>query len=223
MTDLSQRAQDPGTHMIKIITIEREYGSGGGEIAQLLSKQLGWKLWDQLLTEEIARLAECPKAVVQLREERTDPLYYRLFKSFLRGSYEGSLNAHKLKVVDSESILKLTERVVLHAAKTGNSVIVGRGSQQFLKNRQDTLRIFLYAPREEKVRRLLARGKNQNEAEQLVDTVDRERADFIQKFFHVEWPDRTLYHTMINTAIGDQAVLHMILDFMKSLDARVTA
>ena len=41
--------------MIKIITIEREYGSGGGEIAQQLAKQLGWKLWDQLLTEEIAR------------------------------------------------------------------------------------------------------------------------------------------------------------------------
>jgi cytidylate kinase len=209
--------------MIKIITIEREYGSGGGEIAQLLSKQLGWKLWDQLLTEEIARLAECPKEVVQLREERTDPLYYRLFKSFLRGSYEGSLNAHKLKVVDSESILKLTERVVLHAAKTGNSVIVGRGSQQFLKHRQDTLRIFLYAPREDKVRRLLARGKSDKEAEQLVDTVDRERADFIQKFFHVEWPDRSLYHTMINTAIGEPAVLRMILEFMKSLDARVTS
>src|ERR1700726_3506858 len=103
--------------MIKIITIEREYGSGGGEIAQLLSKQLGWKLWDQLLTEEIARLAECPKAVVQLREERTDPLYYWLFKSFLRGSYEGSINAPKLKVVDSESILKITERVVQQVAK----------------------------------------------------------------------------------------------------------
>jgi len=208
--------------MIKIVTIEREYGSGGGEIAQLLAEQLGWKLWDQLLTEEIARLAECSKAVVELREERTDPLYYRLFKSFLRGSYEGSLNAHKLKVVDSESILKLTERVVLRAAQTGNSVIVGRGSQQFLKDRQDTLRIFLYAPREDKVRRLLARGKSENEAEQLVDTVDRERADFIQKFFHVEWPNRTLYHTMINTAIGDPGVLHMILDFMKSLDTRVT-
>ncbi|HEV3038743.1 MAG TPA: cytidylate kinase-like family protein [Candidatus Angelobacter sp.] len=209
--------------MIKIVTIEREYGSGGGEIAQLLAKQLGWKLWDQLLTEEIARLAECSKAVVEVREERTDPLYYRLFKSFLRGSYEGSLNAHKLKVVDSESILKLTERVVLRAAKTGNSVIVGRGSQQFLKHRQDTLRIFLYAPREDKVRRLLARGKSEKEAEQLVDTVDRERADFIQKFFHVEWPNRTLYHTMINTAIGDPVVLHMILDFMRSLDTRVTA
>src|ERR1700689_3478959 len=209
--------------MIKIITIEREYGSGGGEIAQQLSRQLGWKLWDQVLTEEIAHLAECPKAVVELREERTDPLYYRLFKSFLRGSYEGSINAHKLKVVDSESILRLTERVVQHAAKTGNSIIVGRGSQQFLKNRPDTLRVFLYAPREDKVRRLLARGKSEGEAEQLVDTVDRERVDFIQKYFHVEWPDRPIYHTMINTAIGDEAVVHMVLDLMKTLEARVTA
>jgi cytidylate kinase len=208
--------------MIKIVTIEREYGSGGGEIAQLLAQQLGWKLWDHLLTEEIARLADCPKAVVECREERTDPLYYRLFKSFLRGSYEGSLNAHKLKLVDSECILKFTENVVQQAAKTGNCVIVGRGSQQFLKNREDTLRVFLYAPREDKVRRLLARGKRENEAEQLVDTVDRERVDFIQKYFHVERPDRVVYHAMINTTIGDEAVVHMILDFMKTFDARVT-
>lgn len=206
--------------MIKIVTIEREYGSGGGEIAALLAKHLGWKLWDQLLTEEIARLAECPKNVVERREERTDPLYYRLFKSFLRGSYEGSINAHKLKVVDSESILKFTQRVVEHAAEKGNSVIVGRGSQQFLKNRPDTLRVFLYAPREDKVRRLLARGKSGEEAEQLVDTVDRERADFIQKYFGKEWPDRAIYHSMINSVIGDDAVVQMILDLIKTMNAR---
>ena len=208
--------------MIKIVTIEREYGSGGGEIAQLLAMQLGWKLFDQLLTEEIARLADCPKAVVQDREEKTDPLYYRLFKSFLRGSYEGSLNAHKLKLVDSECILKFTEQVVQTAAKTGDSVIVGRGSQHFLRNRADTLRVFLYAPREDKVRRLLARGKSEKEAEQLVDTVDHERIDFIQKYFHVEWPDRAVYHTMINTTIGDAAVIQTILDFKKMLDTSRT-
>jgi len=189
-------------------------------IAQRLAAQLGWKLWDQLLTEEIAKLAECPKAIVEVREERTDPLYYRLFKSFLRGSYEGSLNVHKLKLVDSESILKLTQRVVHSAARSGNSVIVGRGAQHFLRNRPDTLRVFLYAPREDKVRRLVARGKSENEAEQLVDSVDRERTDFIQKYFAVEWPSRAVYHTMINTTIGDQAVVQAILDFMKTLDAR---
>jgi|SRR5208283_4840172 len=203
--------------MINIVTIEREYGCGGGEIAQRLATQLGWNLWDQLLTEEIAKLAECPKAVVEVREERTDPLYYRLFKSFLRGSYEGSLNAHKLKLVDSESISRITERVVQNAAKIGNSVIVGRGSQIFLRNRQDTLRVFLYAPREAKLRRLLARGKSESEAEQLVDSVDRERADFIQKYFRVEWPSRAIYHAMINTAIGDEAVVQTIVDFMKTL------
>src|SRR6202011_5583603 len=168
--------------MIRIVTIEREYGCGGGEIAKKLAEHLGWKLWDQLLTEEIARLADCPKKVVEQREERTDPLYYRLFKSFLRGSYEGSLNAHKLKLVDSECIMKMTERVVQNVAKTGNSVIVGRGSQHFLRNRPDTLRVFLYAPREAKVRRVIARGKSESEAQQLVDSVDRERSDFIQKY-----------------------------------------
>jgi Cytidylate kinase-like family len=208
---------------IKMVTIEREYGSGGGEIAQLLATQLGWKLWDQLLTEEIARLAKCPKAVVEVREERTDPLYYRLLKSFMRGSYEGSLNAPKLQLVDSESILKITQRVVLHAAETGNCVIVGRGSQHFLRDRTDTLRVFLYAPREDKVRRLLSRGKNETEAEELADTVDRERADFIAKYFGVEWPNRPVYHTMINTSIGDETVVHMILDFMKTIDAKVSA
>ena len=204
--------------MIKIVTIEREYGSGGGEIAQRLAARMGWTLWDQLLTEEIAKLAECPKAVVEVREEKTDPLYYRLFKSFLRGSYEGSLNAHKLKLVDSESILKMTERVVQHAARSGNSVIVGRGSQHFLRNRRDTLRVFLYAPREDKVRRLMARGKSQNEAVQLVDSVDRERGDFIEKYFHAEWPNRAIYHTMINTTIGDEAVVQMILNFVETLN-----
>jgi len=206
--------------MIKIVTVEREYGSGGGEIAQRLAQFLGWKLWDHLLTEEIARLANCSQAAVAQREERTDPLYYRLFKSFLRGSYEGSINAHKLNLVDSENILKMTERVVQHAAKKGESVIVGRGSQLFLKDRPDTLRVFLYAPRENKVRRLLSRGKSEKEAQELVDTVDRERAGFIEKYFHVEWPDRSVYHVMINTAVGDEAVVQTIVNFMKTFDTK---
>lgn len=209
--------------MIKIITIEREYGCGGGDIAQLVANRLDWRLWDQRLTEEIARLAHCPKAVVEAREERNDPLYYRLLKSFMRGSYEGSINAPKLNLVDSETIVRITKRVVEHAAERGNCVIVGRGAQQFLKSRPDTLRVFLYAEREDKIQRLLARGKSESEAEQLVDTVDRERADFIEKYFNVEWPDRAIYHAMVNTGMGDEAVAHMILTFMHVYEGRATA
>jgi shikimate kinase len=207
--------------MIKIVTVEREYGCGGGEIAQRLAERLGWKLWDHLLTEEIARLAECPKSVVEKREERGDPLYYRLFKSFLRGSYEGSINAYKLKLVDSECISKFTKQVVCQAAAAGNCVIVGRGAQHFLANREDTLRVFLYAPTDDKVCRVMARGKSEKEAEELVDTVDRERIDFIQKYFNVEWPTRSLYHIMLNTSLGEETVVNAILDFKKTLDAKL--
>jgi shikimate kinase len=206
--------------MVTIITIEREYGCGGGDIAQHVASRLNWKLWDQQLTEEIARLANCPKAVVEEREEKNDPLYYRLFKSFLRGSYEGSINAPKLNLVDSETILKTTKRVVEHVAEKGNCVIVGRGSQQFLKKRQDTLRVFLYAPREDKVRRLLSRGKSEKDAEELVDSVDRERADFIQKYFSADWPDRPIYHAMLNTAIGDECTADMILSLAHTYQTR---
>ncbi len=204
--------------MVTIVTIEREYGSGGGDIAQLLATRLGWKLWDQQLTEEIARIANCPKEVVEHREERADPLYYRLFKSFLRGSYEGSVNAQKLKLVDSETILKMTQRVVEHAAKKGHCVIVGRGSQHFLRDRPDVLRIFLYADRDSKVARVMARSKNPGEAEELVDSVDSERADYIRKYFGVEWPARTTYHAMLNTSIGDDAVVRVIANLMTTID-----
>jgi cytidylate kinase len=206
--------------MLKIVTVEREYGCGGSEIAQRIAERLGWKLWDQLLTEEIAHLAHCPQAVVEQREERTDPLYYRLMKSFMRGSYEGSLNAPKLNLVDSENILKITQRVVLHAASKGDCVIVGRGSQIFLGSRPDAFRVFLYASREDKVRRLLSRGKNEREAQELVDTVDRERAGFLEKYFHVVWPDRAVYHVMINTAVGDEAVVQTVVNCMKSFDSK---
>lgn len=204
--------------MIRIVTIEREYGCGGGRIAHQLATQLGWKLWDQNLTEEIARLARCPKTVVENREERNDPLYYRLFKSFLRGSYEGSINAHKLNLVDSESIMRITRRVVEHAAEKGECVIVGRGSQHFLASNPDTLRVFLYAPGDLKVQRLMARGKSEKEAVELVETVDRERADYIAKYFHVEWPNRAIYHAMMNTAPGEDVVVQAILDLKRIVE-----
>jgi len=198
--------------LVRVITIEREFGCGAAGIAKLLADRLGWKLWDQLLTSEIAQLAQCDRAEVAQREERMDPLYYRLLKSFLRGSFEGSLNEYRLKLLDADTIFRLTKRIVNAAATEGNCVIVGRGSAFFLGNRPDAYHVFLYAPYEEKVRRLMQSGTDQEDASRLVGTVDRERADFIKKYFGKEWPCRRLYHLMINSRIGDEAVVQTILD-----------
>ncbi len=83
-----------------------------------------------------------------------------------------------------------------------------------MKNREDVLRVFLYAARDEKVRRLMSQDKSHEEASELVDTIDRERAAFIKKYFHLPWPDRSLYHAMLNTAMGYESVVGTILNFV---------
>jgi cytidylate kinase len=214
--------------MIRIITIEREYGCGAVEIARSVADRLGWKLWDQDLTSEIARLAHCKASTIEEREERRDPLYYRLLKSFTRGAFEGSSKIDPamldpLQSLDADTIVRISRHVVEKAAAEGNCVLVGRGSQHFLQDRKDTLRFFLYAPREEKIRRLVAEGVRQSEAEHHADVVDRERAAFIKTYFHVDWPNRPVYHAMFNTATGDETVVRAILSFIDAQPERRAA
>jgi cytidylate kinase len=197
--------------MIKVLTIEREYGSGANVIAQQVADRLGWKLWDQALTTEIARHLDCEKQHVEKQEERRDPLTYRLLKSFLRGSYEGSLNAPKLRLADAEGIRAVTERLIRKAAMEGDCVIVGRGSAYYLHDSPDAFNVFIYAPIEEKVRRLQDTGYGEEEAIQLAETVDVERAAFIKEHFGVEWPPRSYFQVMINSAMGDDCVVQTIL------------
>ena len=198
--------------MIRVLTIEREYGSGAAKIAEKLAQRLGWKLWDQLLTDRIARHLECDRRVVEEHGERRDPVYYRLFKSFLRGSFEGTINTQGMKVADAEGIRRFADKLVRGAAEEGNAVIVGRGSAYYLRDRPDCLHIFIYAPFEERVQRLQQTGKTEAEAIHLAETVDQDRAAFIKQYFEIDWPARHFFHLMVNSTIGEAAAVQMILD-----------
>jgi cytidylate kinase len=200
--------------MIKVLTIEREYGSGANDIARKVADRLGWTLWDQRLSTEIARRLQCDQTHVEQHEERRDSLYYRLFKSFLRGSFEGSLAAPNLKLADAEGIRGAAREAILAAAQQGNCVILGRGSAYDLCDRSDTFHVFIYAPFEEKIRRLREAGKSEHDAIELVDTVDADRSDFIKQHFGVDWPARHYFHVMINSADGDEWAVQLILDGM---------
>lgn len=204
--------------MIRIITIEREYGAGGSAIAHKLAQHLNWKLWDQELTAEIARMARCDRSQVARLEERVDPLFYRLMKVFMRGSYEHSLPVSGLEHLDADSMVVFMQRVIEGAATAGNCVIVGRGAPYLLRGRTDSFHAFIYAPVEEKIRRVREMGKTQAEAAELVDAIDQERSTFVKKYFGKEWPNRHLYHLMLNSAVGDDAVIRTILDEIEILN-----
>lgn len=199
---------------LDVVTLEREYGSGGGAIAAKLAARLGWKLWDQLLTEEIARRLGCECRAVEEREEKRDPAYYRLLKAFMRGSFEGSLNAPRLNLVDTECVREVVQKLLPEIVRAGKGVIVGRGSSYYLSGRPEVFHVFVYAPFEERVRRLKSTGKSEQEAIDLAETVDRDRATFIKQYFNVEWPARDRFHVMVNSAMGDDVAVRIILDAM---------
>ncbi len=201
--------------MYRIVTVEREYGCGAGQIARQLSSQLGWKLWDQELTHEIARVANVDASAVSMCEERVDTTFQRMVKVFWRGSYERSMKLEH-EPFDPDRMVEVGEQVMHKIAKEGNCVIVGRGAPYFLRDRDDVFHVFLYAPRAEKLRRIQSVGKSEHDAEDLVDTVDRERILFIKHYFGADWPTRSLYHVMINTAIGDENVISTILHTMRT-------
>ena len=205
--------------MIRIVTLEREFGSGGGGIACELAGHLGWKLWDQQLTCEIAQRAQVTEAAVALCDERVDSRLYRIAKTFWRGSYERGIAMTAAHAFDTDRMMTMVEEIMHTIAAEGNAVIVGRGAPFFLREREDTFRVFTYAPRDEKIRRVVALGKSREEAEDLVENVDKERMAYIKHYFNADWPTRSLYHLMINTAIGNQNVIATILNGMQTLDA----
>jgi cytidylate kinase len=199
--------------MFRLVTIEREYGCGAASIAAQLAKQLGWKLWDHLLTEEIARLAQVDPSAVMRCDERMDSRLHRLSKAFWRGSYERS-SPLGTQVFDTDRMVGMMQEIMNKLAREGNAVVVGRGAPYFLREHPTAFHVFLYAPRAEKIRRTIAEGYSEQEAEEMVDSVDRERIAYVKHYFNADWPTRSLYHMMINTAVGNEPVVKTILDTM---------
>jgi cytidylate kinase len=198
--------------MVHAVTIEREFGCGASEIATLVASRLGWSLWDERLTQEIARLTESTPQAVEQREWRTDPLVYRLFKDFLRGAFEGGLPpANRLDLLDARRIADVSRIAVETALSGGRSVIVGRGSQHFLHNRKDVFRVFLYAPRDYKIRKLISGGAPQDQAIEQIDTTDQARAAFVRQYLGLKWPERHVYHAMLNTEMGHSCTAGMLV------------
>ena len=205
--------------MIRAITIEREFGCGASEIASLVASRLGWSLWDERLTQEIARLTESTPQAVERREWRADPVIYRMFKDFLRGAFEGGLPpTNRLHVLDARRIAAVSETAVQSAFSSGPSVIVGRGAQYFLRNRKDVFHVFLYASRDHKIRRLISGGATQDKAIEQVDTTDQARAAFVRQYFGLKWPEPHLYHAMFNTEMGESCTAAMLLQCVQQFE-----
>ncbi len=204
--------------MKQILLIDREFGAGGSTIGEKLAARLNWQLFDDTLTQEIARLAKIPVDVCRRREERTDPWLQRLVNLIWKGTFDRNLPSPDLAILDSDRLVSIVQQAIEQAAEKKPCVIVGRGAPYFLRNRTDTFSVFLYASREIKYRRILKRVGNEKEAVQLVDTMDDDRRKFVKHYFGHEWPNRQLFHAMLNTGVGDDITIETILNLLNAVN-----
>jgi cytidylate kinase len=197
--------------MISVITISREYGSGGGSLARILAEQLQWSLVDAALVQKIAEKAQVHPSVAEQFDERVDPWFHRLNKALWLGGFEGMASRVEGKEFDADAMTALCRRVIEESASFGSCVIVGRGGQCILQKRPDVFHVSLYAPLPERIKRLKERFPPGTNVAALAEETDRRRAAYIRRYHEAVWTDRHLYDLMICTTIGLPTTASVIL------------
>ena len=196
---------------IKVITVEREYGSRGGQFAHDLAQHLGWRLLDSELVEGAAHIAGVDPEVAAKYDERLDPWYYRYGKIFWQDTSYFTAGPPNEQFFDSERMLTLIRQEILEAANEGHCVLVGRGSACALAGHPGCFHIFVYAtPSAKKDWFMRAFPEQAQHAEQHLVAYDRRRAAVIRKFYQQEWCSRSLYHMMLNSCIGTEAMISAV-------------
>lgn len=199
--------------MIRVITVEREYGSRGAEFAHHLAKHLGWRLIDKCLIDEVAQKAGVSQDLARSCDERLDPWYYRFGKAFWHGSIERMPALPESEVFDSESMVVFVRQYMEKVAEEGNCVILGRGAASTLARVPGVFHIFVYASQWRKVRWFEEHFPDHaGQAERELAATDKRRAAYVRKYFQHDWTDRRLYHMMINSCMGFEAMIDATID-----------
>ncbi|MDR3764530.1 MAG: cytidylate kinase-like family protein [Acidobacteriota bacterium] len=196
--------------MFRVVTVAREYGSGGAEIGRRTAERLGWRLVDKQLIETIAVANHIDRAWVERADEQCSGWWDRLLGGFRHGGPELFIGEMDDIGVDHDTLQKFTARAIEESAKAGECVIVGRGSQCILQHAADVLHVLVFAPQEEKIERVRRRHPNERDFAALLRRMDQERLHYCQEYYGLDVSDRHLYQLCLNSGLGEDACAEMI-------------
>jgi len=184
-----------------VITITRQYGSGGSEIARRVAEQLGWDVIDNEFVDAVARRAGLPRAEVAQWEERAPGLLERVARALSAASPELFLAGDAPSAErDEAAIVRVTERVITEAAAHGRIVLVGRGAQAVLARQPDALHVYVVASKAFRGRLAIERlGVSPAVVEKRLEEIDRQRDQYVRTHYGRARDDVVNYDLVVNT------------------------
>ncbi len=198
--------------VMRAVTISREYGSGGGEIATRLARKLGWRLIDHAIIEQAARELEVYETDVEKHDEEyvestLSRILNRIWPASSGGftpSREPVLFAAPPRTEETRAYQETLRHIITAAATTGHVVLIGRGGQVLLADKRDVLHVRVVAPLELRVAYVVHReGLDLDAARRRVQAKDRARTRYMQTQYRCQHEDPHLYDLVINIAVLD--------------------
>jgi cytidylate kinase len=191
-----------------VITIARQFGSGGTEIGRIVASRSGLSYLDREIIDEVARRLGVNAAQVEQQEDQATGSVRHIIQA-IQTSQLFTVNYNTLFGQDMASdrikglaYLHLTQKVILELATEGNAIIIGRGSQFLLRNAPRTLHIYIFAPLPYRIEKVM-RGfqLERQEAVELIEQRDFEHDDYARRFYGLDRHQPDLYHLLINTSL----------------------
>jgi cytidylate kinase len=203
----------------RVLTVSREYGSDGAEIARTIARELGWKLVDKELIAEISRRGEVSASEAAAFDERVDPWIHRITRSIWGLGADGVSAISPVDLFDAEKAFSLSKQVIEEVYKMGECVIVGRGSQCILRDRNDVFHAFVYARWEDRVRRIKRRVEPGTDVKALIHSMDAERMEYVRLHFKQNRLDPYLYDIMVDSKNQPEKTARLIIAAMQLVPA----
>lgn len=198
--------------MYNIVTIERRYASGGNEIGKKLAEALGYKLYDRNILIQAARNLEIPYFHIEsLEESASGGILMNLSKTAL-----GGLSGNRELPLADKLFLE-EKRIIEEAAEKGNCVIVGRASDYILREKENALKVYIYAEREKRIRRAIEReGIEPAEAENALKKNDKRRGNFYASVTNRQWGTAEYYDLYLNAGtLGIEPCVRILMEAVK--------
>ena len=184
-----------------IITISRQFGAGGAEVAKRVADRLQWRVADNEFVERVAARAGLTPDEVAVREERVPNFMERLAWALASASAELAVpTGATMEGLSEPLMVRVTESVVAEVAREGRVVLVGRGAAAILGERERTLHVQVVAPAGIRIERIAGRlGVPLDEAKKRVHESDARRSKYHKEYYGRDWADPVNYHMVINT------------------------